>query len=105
MLKLLAAAGHADLKNELVGAVEIVHGAIDGDECRHFGGEALLVIGELERTAPDVDGAMRRRADEPDRRQRAGGTIRPDIALDADAHVPTRRRLDLAFDRILRTGG
>jgi hypothetical protein len=105
MLKLLAAAGHADFKNELVGAVEIVRGAIDGNECWHFGGKALLVIGDLERAALDVDGAMRRRADESDRWQRAGGAIRPDIAVDADAHVPTRRRLDLPFDRALRAGG
>jgi hypothetical protein len=83
MLKLLAAAGHADFKNELVGAVEIVRGAIDGNECWHFGGKALLVIGDLERAALDVDGAMRRRADESDRWQRAGGAIRPDIAVDA----------------------
>ena len=105
MLKLLAAAGHADFKNELVGAVEMVRGAIDGNECWHFGGKALLVIGDLERAALELTAPCAGGLTSWIRWQWAGGAIRPDIAVDADAQVPTRRRLDLPFDRALRAGG
>src|SRR5271168_816653 len=53
MLELFAAADHGNFKNELVGAVEAVHSAIERDEHGHFGRQALLVIGYLKHAALD----------------------------------------------------
>jgi nucleotide-binding universal stress UspA family protein len=105
MLELLTAARQTEFKHELVGAAVVFGGAIEGDERRHFGGEALLEIGRLEHAAPDVYGAMRGRRDEPDGRQRTRSTIRPNVGVDADTHVLARHGLYLALDRIaLRVG-
>jgi hypothetical protein len=102
----LLAAREIHFQHEFIGTAEIPRGAIEGDEYRHLGSQALFVIGRLERTTLDVHGAVRRRGHEPNGRQRTRRTVRPDIAVDGDAHFFPRRRLDLALgDIALRHGG
>ncbi len=92
MLALLAASGDADFQFELVDAGEAFRRAIDGDEDRHFGSQALLEICGLEHAALDADGSVRRRRNQPDRRQRAGSAIRLNIGVDGDAAAGVRAR-------------
>jgi hypothetical protein len=100
MLNLLAAFGKTDLQIERVGAAEILRGAIERNQGRHFGRQALLEISGFERDALDGDRAMGRRTGEPDRRQGAGGAVRTNAGENADAHVAARRRFQFAFARI-----
>src|SRR4029077_8409550 len=85
VLNLLAASGETDFQIERVAAVEILRGAIERDEGRHFGGQALLEIRRLENRAFDVDGPMRRCVDKADGRQRSGRAIRTNGGEDADS--------------------
>jgi hypothetical protein len=58
VLDLLASALQGDFQFELVAAVEICGRTIEGQQRRHFGGEALLEIGGFQRAPPDGDAAV-----------------------------------------------
>jgi hypothetical protein len=45
----LPAARQTDFQHEFIGTAEISRGAIEGDEYRHLGSQALFAIGRLER--------------------------------------------------------
>jgi hypothetical protein len=100
MLELLAAAAKGDFQFELVSAAEILRSAVKRDESRDLGCQALFEIGGFKRTALDGDRAVRGRAGESDRRQRAGCAIGPDAGVNGDPHVAARRCLDLVLDEI-----
>ena len=61
MLNFLAPAGESDFQLELVGAGEILRGAIKSHEGRHVDRQTLFDIGGFEHGALDADGAVRRR--------------------------------------------
>jgi hypothetical protein len=91
VLDLLASALQGDFQFELVAAVEICGRTIEGQQRRHFGGEALLEIGGFQRAALDGDAAVGGRDQEPDRRQGTSGAIGLDVGIDADAFVVAGR--------------
>ena len=96
VLDLLASALQGD-QFELVVAVEVCGRTIEGQQRRHFGGEALLEIGGFQRAAPDGDAAVGGCDQEPDRRQGTSSAIGLDVGIDADAFVVAGRNLDLAL--------
>src|ERR1700733_4673955 len=100
VLDFFAAAGKGDFELKIIGAIEVGRGVIKRDQGRHFNRQALLDIGRLERGAPDVDRAMRRRIQQTDRRQRARSAVRPYAGVDADPHIAPRRSADIALDQI-----
>ena len=97
MLPLFAASGKAHFQFKAIVALEILAGAIEGDESRHVDRQALLDIGRFEHRAAHGDSAMSRRNGEPDRRQRPGRAIGTNTAVDADAHLAPWRSLDFPF--------
>jgi hypothetical protein len=105
-LELFAAAGKAHFQFEAIVALEILAleilaGAIERNESRHFDGQALLDISRFEHCATHSDGAVFRRNGEPDRRQRTGSAIGANAAVDADAHLAPRRSLDFPVYEIV----
>lgn len=93
-LQLFAARGKAHFQFKAIVALEILAGAIKGDESRHVDRQALFDIGCFEHRAAHGDGAMFRRNGEPDRRQRPGSAIGTNTTVDADAHLARPRGLD-----------
>ena len=100
ILKLFVASRKTNFQFEIIGAGEILSGAIQGDKGRHLRCQALLEIGGLEHRAPYADSAMRRGNGEPNRRQWTGGAIRANAHVDTNAHLPPREGLNFPLDRI-----
>jgi hypothetical protein len=96
-LHLFAAAGEAHFQFEAIIALEVLTGAIERDESRHFDRQALFDVSCFEHRTTHRDGAVFGRNGEPYRRQRTGGAIGTNAAIDADAHLAPRPSLDFAI--------
>jgi hypothetical protein len=97
-LQLFAAAGKAHFQFEAILVLEVLlevlAGAIERNESRHFGRQALLDISRFQHCATHGDGAVFGRNGEPYRRQRTRSAIGANTAVDADAHIAPWRSLD-----------
>jgi hypothetical protein len=91
MLYLFAAVRPGNFQSELIAATEIERRAIECDQSRCLGGEALLEVRGPECSALDGNGAVRGLRGKADCRQRTGGTIGANLSVDADPKVPSRR--------------
>ena len=99
-LDLFAAIRPGNFQGELIAATEIERRAIECDEGRRLGGEALLEIGGFKHAAFDGHGTVRRRRGKADRRQRTGRAIRANISVDADPKVLSRRGFEFPLSDI-----
>jgi hypothetical protein len=100
-LDLFAAGGKAHFQFEAIVVLEVLAGAIERNESRHFDGQALLDISRFQHRATHRDGAVFGRNGEPYRRQRTSSAIGTNAAVDADAHLAPRRSLDFPVYRIV----